>query len=107
MTRGSDEVWPFPVEERPVFKLIVPLLVVPNGATVTKRTGKKEYKVSRCIRIFADENGKSRTITPDTGVVFLCSGNSDFDAVVETMEVVWSANADQVIDLVDPPEIPQ
>ncbi len=72
-------------------KVILPASEIPNGSTVTKRTGLKEYTLQRFIRVYVAP-GESEEIRAKNGTVFLCDrrGQVYFDAYPGETELVWS-----------------
>jgi hypothetical protein len=105
--------WPFSEPER-VIKVIVPLGDVPLGATITKRTGTQQFIVANRIRIFSDSKtelnpkGKPkkecREIAADENVRFIVHRGTDITAMPVDTEVVWFADASDLMDYLDPPE---
>lgn len=88
------------MEDKDVVKLLVPLRMVPDGATVTKRTGEKEYVVSRAVRIYGDGPVK-QAITPDAGTVFLVGPEGNLNAIGEGVEVIWKVAVWELRDFVN------
>lgn len=89
-----------------LFKLLVSLYEVPNGAIVTKRTGEKNYTVQRSLRIFTEGESGLKEVKCDSGFVFLVQNNGDVNAVIESKEVCWHASEQDVRNLLDPNQLP-
>jgi len=71
-------------------KVIVPLSVVPDDSTVTKRTGTKEYTKRSKLTVYGP--GKEiKSIEAGEGVVFLIDDSGNINAMSETTEVGWLA----------------
>lgn len=87
-----------------VFRLITRLSKVPDGATVTKITGSKTYRVRRSLAVFTESGGERKQIKCDDGFVFLVQENGDVNAVLESKEVCWHASEYDVRELLDPAE---
>jgi len=81
-------------------KVVLPACSIPVDSLVTKRTGQKVYTLRKEIRIFG--TSERRGITADAGVLFLVSENGDINAIPAGTELVWSATADELRDLLDP-----
>lgn len=54
-------------------KVIRKIRDIPDGEVVTKITGKKEYTISRCLKIYSDEEKGVREIKAEGGHAFLIS----------------------------------
>lgn len=87
------------------FKLIIRVGDVPTNSVVTKRTGEKAYRVQDRLRVFGTDS-KPQEIKADAGCRFLVpeGGSGDVNAVGVDTEVVWLADADDILALIDPPD---
>jgi hypothetical protein len=75
-----------------MFKLIMRVDVVPDGATVTKIAGTKEYKVRRTLHIYADRPEHRREVACDAGCVFLVDAEGNANVCLGTKEMCWHAS---------------
>jgi len=102
--------WPFDYDNRK-FKLILPAGEIPLGATVSKVTGKAQYTLGVSLKVYGlhklNPNQTEPTeIKAGEGVVFLIdSGKAN--AISTQTELIWYARADEVDELINPPETEQ
>ena len=78
-----------------MLKIIIEAGQVPDGATVTKVTGAKEYTLSSEIRFYGDE---SPNIKADKDVRFLINGDS-VNIISAYKEVAWYADLEELASL--------
>lgn len=77
-------------------KVLMAVGRIPDGQTVTKKTGTKEYIVQRKLVV---GQAQPMDIRASNGVVFLFPkfpGSTYIDAVSEDLEVAWSTSVDQL-----------
>lgn len=77
-----------------IAKVILPLHRIPDGATVTKRTGEKPYLVKETLTVYNHDGTYAKGDEPQTiktsGVRFLlCPRSGDINAHTFDLEVVW------------------
>lgn len=85
-----------------MFWVLLPISEVPDGMTVTKRTGKKEYTLKSSIKIHGNLKDKISTqeIKAESGTRFLvASEGGGINAVSETMEVLVQMNQNGLLAL--------
>jgi hypothetical protein len=90
-------------------KVLLPAGKIPVGATVTKKTGTKEYKLLDRLRVFPvaltkterlaaqarNEKPVVQEIKAQPGVLFLvCDGNAN--AILATTELMWTTTAERL-----------
>lgn len=68
--------------------VLLPAGEIPLKATVTKRTGEKEYILVNVIRVFNDK-GAPRVISADGGARFLAGHGGDFNVVGNDVLLLW------------------
>jgi hypothetical protein len=76
--------------------LLLPAGVVPDGTPVTKRTGEKEYHVTRAIRIH--EGPRVHELKAEPGTVFLMADNTG-NAVPASTLVIAKMEAQEALEL--------
>ena len=88
------------------YKILLPVSDVPNDTSVTKKTGEKEYKIQRKIRIFAKDEDRRQEIIAKDDTAFLVplDGRGDVNVISGDTEVVVHMAAWEVMQLVDPEE---
>lgn len=88
--------------------VILPARAIPNGSTVTKRTGKAEFTLVDRITIYADKNvdTKPQQIEAGPGVMFLIGPRGGINAISDQTKLVWITNVEMLIDHLQA-EIPQ
>lgn len=62
---------------------------IPDGATITKRTGQKEYTLKDKIVVYTDKESTAAAITLQTPGVKYLTGDSSINAVSSDVELVW------------------
>jgi len=88
-------------------KVLLPAGKIPLGATVTKRTGKKQYKLLGRLRMFpaplpkaereaGGEKPAVQEIRAEPGVLFLVS-DGDANAIKATTELMWTTTAEELV----------
>lgn len=80
-------------------KVILPVGLIPTDSIVRKITGTYEYKVSRQIKIYADNGIGPEVINAKDGAAFLISceeTRSDISCVSGNTEVVWLTTEEQL-----------
>ena len=92
--------------EEKIYKILLPIYAVPNDTTITKKTGEKEYKVQRKIRIFAKDKEQQQEIIAKDGTAFIVplDGRGNINVVVNTTEVIVYMEPWEVAQLIDPEE---
>lgn len=83
-----------------IVKVILPAGQVPLGSTVCKRSGAKEYKLLDHLRVFGEER---REVKAQPGCRFMVS-EGDAEAIPDTLEILWLATDDALLEYLDPPE---
>lgn len=83
--------------EDDVFKLLLPAAEIPDGATVSKRTGEAEYVLKTSLKIFAGKTGTTdQVIKAHDGAVFLVSPNGSINAYPGTTLIHWIVGEDEL-----------
>ena len=85
-----------------MFKIIAKLGSIPDGASVLKIGGSKEYIVKRKLRIFAEATEQNHEIKCEVNCVFLVDGTGDVNMCSDSKEVCWLATDEDVRDMLDP-----
>lgn len=101
-----DQEWPFPVstDEEPNYRLIIKAGDVPLGATVTKRTGRRPYKLGDKLVVYGLKSDAPRELKAESGVLFLISEGGTANAIPADTEVVWECSAEELRMMLDPPD---
>ena len=92
-----------------VFRLIVPMSEVPVGATVTKRTGTKLYRVEDKFNFWPEPGAKDRSpvdVTCKDGCRFIMPldhSPNQINVLDSTTEVVWHATEEEMFELLEGP----
>ena len=86
-------------------RILIRADLIPDGAIVTKRTGQKEYRLLRRIRIFTPErDANRREILPTSNNVFLQSMDvhqqGDYNEVYGSTELHWKMSTADVMRIV-------
>ena len=89
---------------RDTIKVILPAGQIPLGATVTNRTGRKEYVLQDPPRMFPTPNAsfEAQVIKAELGVRFLVN-DGDANAIPNDLELVWFTTRDSLRYWLDPP----
>ena len=81
-----------------ILQILLPAHCIPLGSIVTKRTGKKEYKLLETLRVFG-EDGEPREIKALPGARFLvCDGTAN--AIGAETELMWRVSAGYLSDFI-------
>lgn len=79
-------------------KVILPASRIPNGATVSKKTGEKRYTLRDTVPIWdVPENSSLPECLEGEGVKFLASDDGALVVVAHDKELVWHVRADDLI----------
>ena len=83
-------------------KIILPAWKIPLGATVTKRTGTKKYKLLDKLRVFPRQGSKEteksaerQEIRAESGVLFLVR-DGDANAILAATELIWATTFEEL-----------
>lgn len=87
-------------------KVILPLGQVPELSHVTKRAGKKVYRVCKQLTVF-DDNGKRQVINSNGCRYLVDTDNGTSHAVGDHVEVVWHTNIEDLKAFLDDHDIVQ
>jgi hypothetical protein len=80
-----------------IYKVMLPLSEIPEGATVSKVTGQVEFTVRDTIALTVYNEAKTRqTITPHDGCRFLLGARGDISAYSGKTEFHWHATAEEL-----------
>jgi len=84
-------------------KIVVQVRNVPDGETITKRTGTNKYTVCRKITVYYKGNADKQEINADGSVVFITSKNNPdkFNALGAFTEVVWHTTWDIIEEMLE------
>ncbi len=74
-----------------VIKMVVQAKNLEDGVTVTKRTGQKEYKIKRSIKIYGDNR---KEIKCDVDNIFLVDAEGNLTQIKETTELLAHISTD-------------
>jgi hypothetical protein len=69
-------------------RLLLAAAEIPDGETVTKRTGEVKYTLRSSVRIFG-ELAEPREIKAQDGARFLVSNMGDINAIPGTTALLW------------------
>ena len=79
-------------------KVLIAVGRLPNGSSVTKRTGEKQYTVRREIRIW-EVDGTAKVIKADESARFLVTAGGEINTMGAGVEVIWHATLEEVVAL--------
>ena len=85
-------------------KIILPASQIPEDATVTKRTGKQEYRLTRVIKVYSNNTEERHEIAAKDGAVFLGGRAGQFNAYPGSTELVWITTRERLDYFLNPPE---
>ena len=89
-----------------IFELIITLQKIPNGSTVRRLTGEKEYTVKRNIKIYTDsQDFNNKEIKCDTDCVFLIPADGNICMFNNNKKVVWMVEKESLRAYLDNEEI--
>jgi hypothetical protein len=77
-------------------RLLLAAAEIPDGETVTKRTGAMGYTLRSAVRIFG-EGGEPREIKAQDGARLLVSHSGDISAISATTELLWSVTEEALL----------
>ncbi len=82
-------------DEDVTMRIVLSAKEIPDGETVTKKTGEKEYILRHTIKIFAPQGkkGEEKQVPMVIAGYFLISPNGDINQIVESTELMWRATA--------------
>ncbi len=79
-----------------LIEVLLPAGDIPDGATVTKRTGAKEYKLKHKIKIYADkDSGTSAQVLEADGVKYL-TGDGAINAISDKVVLIWKTTTGEL-----------
>lgn len=81
--------------------VLLPAGDIPDGSTVTKRTGAKEYTLKQKIKIYADkDSGTSPQVLEADGVKYL-TGDGAINAISDNVVLVWKTTTGELHSFLD------
>lgn len=81
-------------------RIIFPAGEIPDGATVTKKTGTKEHTIRRQVVVYQVDKTK-HTIDASHGAVFLVDERGGISAVGPKVDLVWFADRSDLYRLLE------
>lgn len=76
--------------------MILPAWQIPEGSTVTKRTGEVEYLLRPEIKVYS-KKGVTQVIKAGGGVLFLVGSDGNANAISADTKLAWSPYIDEAI----------
>ena len=80
-------------------KVILPVSSIPSGHVVTKRTGTKEYTVSRGVTMYGAN--ERRTMEAEPGTAFIIDSTGNGNAIPDDTELVVELDSDELLELLE------
>lgn len=84
-----------------LMEVLLPAGDIPDGSTVTKRTGAKEYILKHKIKIYADKNsGTTPQVLEADGVKYL-TGDGAINAISDNVVLIWKTTTGELHRFLD------
>jgi hypothetical protein len=98
----DDNVDTFPERDMVPLQIIMSAHDIPDGSTITKKTGQKPYVIKSKIKIYAEQkSGLAPQILEAPGVKYLIDDSGNINAVSSEAEVMWHTTTGELLRFLD------
>jgi hypothetical protein len=80
-------------------KLLIEARLIPEGSTVVKKTGSKEYSIFNSVTIWSGES--KQIINAENGARMITDGSGSINAVDGSTELVWIVDEETLISFLE------